>query len=471
MMAWSQVSPTRWERALSGMEEYFVFIGDITAALYDGRQQYTVCSKVKVDLANLPNREYALRHAWKQVRHEEPDIATTLEPGKKIYEVLDDAEIEEAWLASTFIVDSIHHDGEELYRLGRKSKPATLYYLPKSSELVLHAHHATIDGIGMIMFWHRFFCALTNPNPNITFGDEHVRLAPALDIVLPAGPAHPTQEQEQEQKQKGTALLVDYIHNLPAIGLPSKVGKTPASTCQAMEYVFDEDTTTALIKACKARGITVTSAVHAAYIAILREYADPRQSNTARYTSPAEFNLRGYLEEPYCGVAAANYYIPLPFTMELTREKLQSGDDDGGGGGGGDGWFEETAAVLNRYYRSTIKENPEILELQGCFTRALEQCVKTPEYQGAPIPTDALVSSLGVVENHLQRSYGDGDEVVVKDWKLACDVVLGMSGFHFYTFRGKLRFVYQFNEAYQDPKDIRMYLEGVDRVLKRELLT
>lgn len=446
-MAWSQVSPTRWERALSGMEEYFVFIGDITAAPYDGRQQYTVCSKVKVDL-NIPNPEAALRHAWKQVRHEEPDIATTLEPGKKVYEVLSDAEIEGTWLDSTFIVDRVH-DGEELYRLGRKSKPATLYYLPKSSELVLHAHHATVDGIGMVMFWHRFFNAVTSPNHNITFGDEHVRLAPALDIVLP-GPdsGNPT----QEQKEKGTALLMEYITNLPAIGLPSKVGKVPAGACQAMEYVFDEDTTAALVRACKARGITVTSAVHAAYIAILREYADS-ESNTARYTSPAEFNLRGHLEEPYCGAAAASYYVPLPLSIDLSQP------------GGG---FKETSAVLNRYYRSTLKERPEILELQSCFTRALEQVVKTPEYQQAPIPTDALVSSLGVVENHLQRSYGDG--VVVNDWKLACDVVLGMSGFHFYTFRGKLRLVYQFNEAYQDPKDIRVYLEGVDRVLQRELL-
>ncbi|BCS22223.1 uncharacterized protein APUU_30448A [Aspergillus puulaauensis] len=456
-MAWSQVSATRWERALTGMEEYFVFIGDITAAQYDGRQQYTVCSKVKVDL-NIPNPESALRHAWKQVRHEEPDIATTLEPGKKVYDVLNDAEIEENWLASTFIVDYTH-DGEELYRLGRKSKPATLYYLPKSSELVLHAHHATIDGIGMIMFWHRFFRAVSSPNHNITFGAEHVRLAPSLDIVLPPGSGldNPT----PEQKEKGTALLMKYIHNLPAIGLPSKLGKVPAGACQAMEYIFDEHTTAALIRACKARGLTVTSAVHAAYIAILREYADPQESNTERYTSPTEFNLRGFLEQPYCGVAAANYYITFPFTMDL-------GKLPGDGGGGG---FEETCAVLNRYYRSTLQENPEILELQGCFTRALEQCVKTPEYQQAPIPTDALVSSLGVVEKHLQRSYGDEEEVVVRDWKLACDVILGMSAFHIYTFRGTLRLVYQFNEAYQDPKDIRMYLEGVDRVLKRELLT
>ncbi|KAL4772512.1 hypothetical protein BDW60DRAFT_216514 [Aspergillus nidulans var. acristatus] len=445
-MSWTQVSPTRWERPLSGMEEYFVFIGNITAALYDGRQQYTVLSKVKVDL-NIPSAdiESSLRHAWKQVRYEEPDIATTLEDGKKVFEVLDDAAIEK-WADSTFIIDR-ERDGEELYRLGRTMKPATLYYLPKSSELVLHAHHATVDGIGMVMFWDRFFRALVSPNRDISFGGEQVRLAPALDELV-GSQAPPT----TEMSEKGMRYLVEYTRNLPAIGFPSKVGKVPPGQCQAMEYVIDEETTTAIIKGCKAKGgITVTSAVHAAYITALSKYADP-ESNRTRYTLPCEFNLRGRLEAPYNQVAAANYYLPLPFSVNLPAT------------------FSELTTTLNKYYRSYVAENPEILEVQAYFTRALEQVAKTPEYQAAPIPTDALVSSLGIVENHLQHAYGENDAVIVKDWKLACDCVLGMTGFHIYTFRGKLRFVYQFNEAYQDPKDIRMYMEQMERVLREEVV-
>jgi hypothetical protein len=426
------------------MEEYFVFIGNITAALYDGRQQYTVLSKVKVTL-NIPDVESALRHAWKQVRYEEPDIATTVEPGKKIFEVLDDTSIEK-WVDETFIIDT-QRDAEELYRIGRTMKPATLYYLPKSSELVIHGHHAVFDGIGMIMFWDRFFRAVTSPNYDINFGGEHVRLAPALnELVGLKGPA------TQEQSEKGLAILMEYITKLPAIGFPSKVGKVPAGQCQAMEYVFDEESTSAIIKACKARGVTVTSAVHAAYITVLSKYADP-DSNTTRYASPNEFNLRGRLEEPYNKVAAANYYLPLPFSVDLPAT------------------FDELSTALNKFYRGYLNQHPEVLDVQASFTQALQQVVKTPEYQSAPIPTDALVSSLGVVENHLQHSYGERDAVVVvEDWKLACDNVLGMTGFHFYTFRGKLRFVYQFNEAYQEAKDIRLYMEEMERVLRGELV-
>ncbi|KAL2817177.1 hypothetical protein BJX63DRAFT_386316 [Aspergillus granulosus] len=442
-MNWTQVSPTRWERPLSGMEEYFVLIGDISAALYDGRQQYTVISKVKADL-NIPDVESALRHAWKQVRYEEPDIATTLEPGKKVFEVLNGAGIEE-WVDSTFIVDRTHN-GEELHRIDRTAKPTTLYYLPKSSELVLHGHHAVVDGIGAIMFWDRFFRAVTSPNRDISFGEEHVRLAPALDDLI-GDPLTP------EQGERGLALLMEYVGKLPAIGLPSKIGKVPPARCIDMEYVFDEETTAAIVRGCRALGISVTTAVHAAYITMLSKYADP-ESNTSRYTAPSEFNLRNRLQPPYNKAAAANYYVPLPLSIDLPAT------------------FSELLATLNKYYRTTLSSHPEYLEIQGSFTRSLAQVAKTPEYQSAPIPTDALVSSLGIVENHLQRSYGNGDRdtVVVKDWKLSCDCVLGMTGFHIYTFRDRLRFVYQFNETYQDPKDIRMYMEEIERVLRERII-
>ncbi|KAL3461225.1 hypothetical protein BJX64DRAFT_166073 [Aspergillus heterothallicus] len=442
-MNWTQVSPTRWERPLTGMEEYFVYIGNHSASLFNGRQQYTLISRVKVDL-NIPDVESALRHAWKQVRYEEPDVAITLEADKKVYEVLDDAGVER-WADETFIIDR-ERDSEQLYAIHRTSKPSTLYYLPKSSELVLHGHHATWDGIGLILFWDRFFRAVTNPNRDITFGGEHVRLAPGLDDLLGSGtPVTP------EKIQKGTDYLMKYVANLPGIGPPSKSGKAPPGECHALEYVFNEDTTAAIIKGCKARGISVTTAVHAAYITVINKYADPDRK-AVRYTSPSEFDVRKRLQPPYNKAAAGNYYIFVGFSAPLPAS------------------FPELTAALNTYYRTTMTSDPAIFEVQGLMTRGLAKIVQSPGYHQRPPPSDALVSSLGVVENHLQRSYGENNEVVVEDWKLSCDCIQGMTGLHVYTFREKLRLVYQFNEAYQDPKDIRMYLEEMEKVLRAEIV-
>jgi hypothetical protein len=423
------------------MEEYLFFCGNVSAAYCDGRLQYNMCSKVNVEL-NHPDVESALRQAWKQVRYEEPDIATILEDRKKVYVVPDKAAVEE-WLSSTFIVDSTR-DAEELWREGRALKPATLYWLPKTSEIVLYAHHANIDGVGAIMWWDKYFRALINPKPDIVFGDEYSRLTPALDEIL-GSPGGPTPEQSEH----AMALFMEYVTKLPSIGLVSKVGKVPAGQCQSFEHVIDQETTIALVNACKKRGITVTSAVHAAYIGVLIKHADPA-SNTTRYTAPCEFNMRQYLPAPYSQNAASAFYVPLPFSIDLPAT------------------FSEISSVLNSYYRGSLRDNSNVLEVAGYYTRVLEQFVKTPEYQNAPIPTDALVSSMGIVENHLRRSYGD--TIVVKDWRLAVDVVLGMTGLHFYSFRDQLRLVYQFNDGYEGPHKIKQYLEDLEKIMKAELL-
>jgi hypothetical protein len=58
----------------------------------------------------------------------------------------------------------------------------------------------------------------------------------------------------------------------------------------------------------------------------------------------------------------------------------------------------------------------------------------------------------------------------VKDWRLAVDVVLGMTGLHFYSFRDQLRLVYQFNDGYEEPHKIKQYLEDLEKIMKAELL-
>ncbi|KAL5341951.1 hypothetical protein BJX70DRAFT_357463 [Aspergillus crustosus] len=443
-MTWTQVSPTRWERPLEGMESYALFTGDLSKDANDDRLQYTLFTRARVSL-NIPNPEPALQQAWKQVRYEEPDIATTLENDKKVYEVADAAALEK-WVDETFIIDT-SHTSEEIYQQGRKTTESRLYYLPTTSELILSAHHATIDGIGTVKWWDKFFRALTNPNPNITFGDEHKRLAPPLSALLGGSGANPLTSKQQDQ---GTNLFLEYVTKLPAIGFVSAVGKSPPGNAQGLEHVFDEATTRAIIAATKQRGIRVTAAVHAAYILTIANNAAP-DSNTARYTSPAQFNLRNHLAPPYNETAASNYFLPQPFSLDLPAT------------------FDQVTQTLTKYYRTYIAENPYIFDVHGHFISVLNDTVRSAEYQNAPIPTDALVSSLGVIENHLQREYGDG-AVVVEDWKFSLDVVIGISGLHFYTFRDRLRVVAEFNDGYEDVQKVKGYLKEMEGILRRELV-
>ncbi|PWY77438.1 hypothetical protein BO70DRAFT_363370 [Aspergillus heteromorphus CBS 117.55] len=442
-MGWSKVSERRWERPVSGLESYFIVTGVASAALCEGRQHYTIFSKLKVEI-DAVDVESALKHAWKQLRHEQPQIATTIEGTNKVYEVPDEAALQE-WLASTFIV-SPASDAEELYASTAPINQATLYYVPKSSELLIRAHHYTLDGVGMLLLCHSYLSALAAPVKDLKFGDEYTRLVPTVEEVLGhTGPLTP------EQTAKATADFGGWMASIPGIGPVSKVGTVPAGKCQNTELVFPTRTTEAIINRCKNKGISVTSAVHAAYVQAIVRNADPSCTKD-HYANANQFNYRPYLPAPYntSQYAASVFYTPYPYKLDLPAS------------------YEETAQALNTHYKTLIKNDPEILVRHGDFTTMLSNAIQTPEFQAHPISRDALVSSLGIAEQYLQRTYGRS--ITVRDIKTGVDVVLGMSMLFIYTFHDQLRLLYCFNDGYEEASNIDTYLEDLKRILVEELL-
>jgi hypothetical protein len=447
--SWTQASQTHWERSLGGMEEYLAIASNTPVSVANGRQQYTIFSALKLNLT-LPNAdtEASLRHAWKQLRHEQPQVAIAIDINQKkmSYDVPDESALEE-WLSSTFIVSPVS-SADELYRTAGGITHCTLYYIPASSELVFRAPHAHIDGMGTIHLWDSYLSALAAPVADVRFGDENVRLAPTVPEIL--GKTLPPTEEEVS---KASATLLEYVTKLPAMGTPSRVGRAAASfkECRTTELVLSVKTTSVIIAACKERGISVTSAVHAAYISTIARHLDP-ECDQSRYTTISPFSLRPYLPPPYNTrhYAAIFCYTPVPFSIEMPAS------------------FSEIASALNKSYRTRLKDHPEFVELTGPYTHMVAQLVQSPEGATAPIPTDAMVSSLGIIENNLKRSYGDA--VTVTSFKMAIDVVDGMSAMHVFTFDGQLRAVYSSNDGSEDPSQIETYLAEVEGILNEELL-
>ena len=104
----------------------------------------------------------------------------------------------------------------------------------------------------------------------------------------------------------------------------------------------------------------------------------------------------------------------------------------------------------------------------GAYNAVLIAMLKAPEAQRVAVPTDAFVSSLGVVERYLRREYGG--VVTVRDYRFTVDAVLGMDALHVLTFRDELRLVYSFNDGYEEAGVIRGYLDDVERVLREEVV-
>ena len=444
-MSWTKVSGRRWERPLDGLESYFAITARITGGLCNGREHYTLFSRIKLQL-KLQDAEACLRRAWQQLRHEQPQLATTVEDLKKVYEVPDEAALKE-WLTATFIV-SPASDAAGLHQVvtDKPIRQSTMYYLPKSSELVFRGHHQNIDGTGVLLLWHCYLSALASPTKDIRFGDEPARLAPSMGNIL-GYPEQPT----KEENDKATEILMSWLTSIPGVGPMSKVGTAPAGKCQNTEVVLPDRTTAALVQGCKDKGVTVTAAVHAAYIAAIVKHA-ASDSKLSEYVSMNQFNLRSYLPEPYSSSkhAVSVYYTPLPYKINLPVS------------------FWGTARSLHEYYQNSFRKNPELLQLKDYYMRSVCDIIQTPEFLTSPVPRDALISSLGIAERYVQREYGDGIEV--QDLDLGVDVILGMSMLFLYTFRDQLRLVYSFNDGYEEPQDIQMYLEDMQNILAQELL-
>jgi hypothetical protein len=237
---------------------------------------------------------------------------------------------------------------------------------------------------------------------------------------------------------------------MTGIGLPSEIGKPPAAACRNHEHIFSKAATGDIIAACKEKGLSVTSAVHAAYVCMLVKHPDPA-SNQSRYTTANEFNRRPYLPSPHstASSAAAAYYVPMPFNMDLPAS------------------YMDIAQALHEHYQLSLKGSPETVALTPNYCHSIAVLAKTELLKSAPIATDGLVSSLGIVENYLHRQYGQ--TVKVTDFKLGIDVALGASGFFFYTFHDQLRLVYSFNDGYEEPDEVMEYLEDVERILRNSL--
>ncbi|OQE28533.1 hypothetical protein PENSTE_c003G01187 [Penicillium steckii] len=288
-MSWVQVSESRWERQANGMESYFIAIENLTASLCEGRRQYTINSRLKL-------------------RYEQPQIAATVEGIKKVYEVPDDSALEN-WLERTFITSDAS-DAEALSREVTPIQQATLYYLPRSSELLIRAPHSLIDGVGMIMLWHSYLTAITAPR-EIAFGDEATRLPNTLETLL-HHPDPPRAEMTAKAQE-----IIDAFVAAPGLGPMNNVGKVPPGPTQRRELAFSVETTSSIVCACKDNGYSVSAAVHAAFIQTLIKHAHPAGDKT-KYVTATNPDIRTFLPKPYntSNYAAALFYTPWAFQID-----------------------------------------------------------------------------------------------------------------------------------------------------------
>ena len=384
-MSWKAVSTGRFERPFDFME---LFFRAITAPGAPLKREHLAISVV-AQFCRKPSADdtvTALKNAWRTMRHDHPEIASFAPGNQKVYKTGDDADIE-SWMAQTFMVEDVK-SADDLFASFQPSDVPTCHYLPQTSEILIHTSHWRLDGIGTLCLLHNFFTALAKPR-TIVFGQEAKNLSPSLEE---AGNFRVNATAEEDMA--ATQLVMEYTGNLPSIGLPAESNEEPGGT-RRVELVLSSDITLSIVAACKIRNITVTTAVHAAIVVVTQQLA-PIELSACNYTFWGSINFRHHLLPPYDNSNAhptSVYMVGLPITMVPSS-------------------FSENSSNFKRFYkRCTSPLESTFHGLMAPWIQKSTTMMNEPPPPEMPAATEPMLSSVGVADRYLARTFGDAVEI------------------------------------------------------------
>ena len=320
MASWKETSPGHFERPFDSIERFVWAIARGSLAM--NREHWSVSVFARFEMkSSLKDTENALRHAWKTMRYDHPQLACVVHGETKIYEVPDSAALN-AWLDQTFIIASASATKQELLASFAPSALATLHFLPSKSEIIIHSSHWRIDAIGALSLLRNLFDAIAEPR-QVQFGDEGKNLSPSRDEAANYSTSDEwgSSALAKEREKAATDLVMQLISNMPSIGLPTQVpNRTPGGT-HRLEVVLEPGPTSVIVSASKRRGLTVTTALHAALIIALQQVTPAPPSSSSKYTSWGIFNVRPLLKAPFNDPTihpVATDIVGLPLTLHTS---------------------------------------------------------------------------------------------------------------------------------------------------------
>jgi hypothetical protein len=369
-----------------------------------------------------------LREAWKVLRFKHPEIAMEIRSSEKRYYPVSDEKTLEDWCNSTFRIEQDVSSADDFFsQLRLAESHATCHWIPVTNQLAIISAHDRWDGIGQTMLLDELLSELESPSPPPTAfnGDEAKNLVPTLDTVLGiSAPWEPSWEKRADE------LIDTFLEHQPSIGLPLQGDpKTLPGNSVRVEEILPANVTTALRKAARAQGITLTSAMHASVIQETVR-ANPK-SPASRYISLAVFNLRKYCPEPFDGPlhAPSLRLLALPFSVDPRVP-----------------WHELTRILHPIYHQSWTPGDSDLLFVRAPFVeKKATTLFSVPVDSDTPPPTEPNLNSLGVMEKFIKPSYGP---VTVTDVSPMAQMITPQIYVHSWSWNGELHLSASYNEAY-----------------------
>ena len=450
-MHWQSKGGNCWQRQMGETEKFLWLIGSSAFPVGKDEWHLFATAKLQFDSRNFIDDKIVadLRTAWQSLRFDHPSIAVVNDGTNLTYNVPDDEALG-LWTDETFVVDKSVDDAEFVMANAGPCRQAQLHVLPRSHQIVLHTAHWRSDGRGILHLLHRLLyiltCARSEP---LRWGDEVSRLTVCVEDAAEMVDQISSAEQARVKDMATRLLKGAPTLAIPCLGDTHTLPESP----RRWRLTWSALRTATLIRACKARNISVTSAVHASIASTNIKRATP-DSKALDYRSSIRRDLRARLSEPHNSPASAAALFTTATIVNLPAN----------------GTWLDFARRLTDEYRAGYDD--ELFRLHRVYYRQLVEDIMqaAAEGGGTARAADIDISSIGLVEDLMAREYGRGPDVVkVLEVTASVNSCSRQAAVFVSTFRDCLSLYMSYNKAYHVKEDMESFLKEVSKSLVVEL--
>ena len=464
-MSWTQQAeaPNVFSRPFGPNETFIKAVGDTGQSV--GLDHWAVNCTAMITPGGIPHQHLTslMRDAWVHMRFLHPSLAAYPDSSgaNLVYNVPSSEEDLQEWTLQTFTVVSHMDCADDVIANIGPSALAKLYFVPRTNEIVLHSAHWRTDGIGGFLLMGQFIDLIVNlasdrqsstrtiqdAFQSLAWGQEVKRLTPSVEEAIQA--PHPPNEL---QEQIASELTGSFAHKIGAIGIPYEGDATtrPSGT-RSVKLTLDPQTTATIVEAVKARGLTVTAAIHASVASANHQLAVP-ENKDRHYTSTIRLTLRSYLPEKFFTPSMGSGLYTTGWMMKVDPSSP----------------WQSLAQEYQKEYRKGYPED-YLLAHKDYATRLCE-FMKSPPPSNAKPPSDVDISSLGVVDTLVARTYGTAEcGLDVMSLDIGINHVTRQGILFVFTFRGQLNLSLAYNEVYHGREQMLRFVDLVKEDLFKHL--
>ncbi|KAI1116685.1 hypothetical protein F5Y14DRAFT_406253 [Nemania sp. NC0429] len=431
-----------WRRRLGGMEKFYLTLaspeGEPVHWMVGCCVSFSYHGNDDVDIAQT------IRRAWIATQLGLPSVASTIDRARGEIVVASDTSSSgiDEWLSRSFKVhDDASASADDLFSGFRSQLHITLHFLRGPSQLLIQAPHALLDGRGSLHLLHALFTALAHPDSaaQSSVPVSSASLTSPYDTWLGLSPQIPAEKDVQAAQ----SIFRTVMDQKQPIRLPGVNFDSLPRRALHVELIMTENITESIIAACKQRGVTVTSAWHAALAMATKAIQSAAGESGTSFVQFTTIDLRRWFPPHFRPRqdSIGSLQTALPFALDL----------------GADDTFEALSQTLHG--RGCYGDPFAFAE--GDFnylTPYMAASTQLLEAGGAVPPSSTpSLSSMGVID-HLLPPAGYGAWEPTGFW-ISSTMLTADIQMYLWTFRGRLTFSVCYNEGFYGVGEVDALLE------------